>query len=1151
MRLLAILLVFAISAVAQEARGTISGRVTDASGAVIQGATVQVLNTSTNVAAGLTTNEQGIFQALYLIPGTYRVTASGPGFKTFVRTGLELSVDGRLDIPIALTIGAVNETVTVTADTPMLETANATLGEVVDTKRIAELPIAHGNPFHLIQTAAGVNYLGDPAWDRAYEPAHAAVYSMGGARASRSEISMDGVSNTATTADGTVTAAYVPPADVVAEFKVQTATFDASVGQSEGGAVNVSLKSGGNKLHGTAYWAKMAPSWNANQFFANQIGAPRGDFNYNRWGASGNGPVYLPKLYDGRNRTFFTYGYEAIHEGRPRGSTLTVPTEAQRGGDFSALLAIGNNYQIYDPLTRRRAANGRFESSPLPGNIVPKSRIHPVAQGILKYFPLPTEAGTRDGRNNLPMPNEPEPITYYTHIGRVDHQINQRHRVFARGNVYKRGSHFNDWFHSEATGIWFQSLTRGAAADYVVMLSPTFIFNARYGFSRFIRTNDGSPASRGFDLTKLGFSAAYNNAIPEQVRRFPQLTIAGYTGTTNNSNWMPSETHSLPMNFDKMLGAHSLKFGGEFRAYRENQYNPGNISTGFFGFDAVYTRGPLDNSAAAPFGQGLAAMLLGIPSTAYVERRASFAEQSTAWSFFVQDDWKITSRLTINLGFRYELEGPLTERHNRSVRGFDPAAALPIEAAAAAAYARNPLPELSAAQFRVRGGVNFAGVNGNPRTLWARDTNNVMPRVGLAYRLGSKTVVRGGYGIFYGFLGTRRGDVIQSGFSERTNRMATLDDINFDTNLADPFPGGIREPLGPAGGAMTFAGQGISFFNTNPLISYMQRWQLGLQREMPHRIVFSATYLGNRGTHLETARNLNALPNSYFSQTGSRDQATIDFLTRNYPNPFLGLLPNTTRGTALMSRADLLRAYPQFVGVNTTTNEGYSWYHSAQFDFQKRFSHGWTLNASYTLSKMMEAVAFLNDADPRPHRVISDQDRPHRVSASMIFELPFGRGRALLSSTNRIANHIIGGWQYQAIWVFQSGQPLDFGNVLFNGDIKDIALGSGERSVERWFNTAAGFERDTRNALASNLRTFPLRFGGVRGSAANNWDMSMIKNAGLREGLRLQFRFEFLNATNHAWFAQPVTDPYNTAFGAITTQRGYSRRVQFGLKLLY
>lgn len=1142
----------AASTWAQESRGTILGRVTDSSGAVVPGATVRITNVATEVVAIAQSNEQGNYLAPFLIPGIYRLSSEMKGFKRVDRDRLELRVSDRLEVDIVLAPGEMSESVTVTAESPLLETTNASMGQVVDSRRVAELPIAHGNPFFLSQLAPGVAYVAAPTQDRPYD-SYSTDFSMSGTRGWRSEVTVDGMPTGSTNYNaGQLIAGYTPPADVVAEFKVQTATFDASVGHTEGGSINVSQKAGTNTFHGTVLYAKMAPDLTASLYFANRAGQSKAPWSYDRWGTTSGGPVLLPKLYNGRNRTFYFYGYEAIHESRTRGSTLTVPTEKQRNGDFSDLLALGSRYQIYDPGTRRAIAGGRFQSDALPGNIIPASRISPIARNILGYYSLPTAQGTVDGLNNLPLPNEPENVTYYVHTGRVDHNFNERHRIFSRVNIYKRVSDLSKWFHNITTGQWFQFLNRGGVFDDVYSFSPTFVMNLRYGYDRFVRTYDAHPDSRGFDLTTLGLPKSYNDAIPAEVRRFPYVTIAGYASTYNGSLWRPNETHALAAVFDKVVREHGIKFGAEYRIYRENQYNHDNVSTGNLDFGTNWTRGPLDNSPASPIGQGLASMLLGLPTGGYVDRRASYAETSTASAFYVQDDWKISRKLTLNLGLRYELEGPVTERFNRSVRGFDPGVALPIEAQAKANYAASPTRELPPDQFKVRGGLTFAGVNGQPRTLWQRDANNLMPRVGLAYNILPKTVIRAGYGIFFGFLGTRRTDVNQTGFSMRTNLIPSLDGgLTFVATLANPYPTGILEPLGATLGAMTYVGQGVSYFNPKPLAPYMQRWQFGVQRELPQRVVVDLAYVGNRGTHIDSDRNLDALPIQYLSRSGTRDDATINYLTTNLPNPYYPLLPNTSRAGTLIDRASLLTDFPHFTGVSTTTNEGYSWYHALQGRVEKRFSSGITAQGSYTWSKFMEATAFLNGGDPAPSKVISDQDYTHRVAVSAVYEMPFGKGRKWMSKAPVAVNMLLGGWQVQGIYCGQSGQALGFGNAIFNGDLHDIVIPKDKRTIDRWFNVDAGFERASARQPSYNLRTLPLRFSGVRGDGINTLDLSAIKNTTLHENIKLQFRGEFLNAPNHVMFSNPNTTPSSTAFGTITSEKSYSRRIQLQVKLIY
>ncbi|MBI3682574.1 MAG: TonB-dependent receptor [Acidobacteria bacterium] len=1148
--LIAVWLLIVPAALAQEARGTIRGRVTDPQDAIVPNAAVQVMNLATGLTTTLTSNEQGIYQALYLPLGKYRITAEASGFKRVVRDNIEVRVNDRLEVNLVLQVGEVTESVTVVAETPLLETTSSSGGQVVDARRVAELPIAHGEPYALMATTTGAAFTGDPALDRPFEPSHIANYAIGGARGLRNELTLDGAPAGASTANPReVSASYVPPTDILAEMKVQTAAFDASVGQTEGGVVSLSLKAGANQFHGTAYYNKLAPELNANLFFANRNAQPISDFDYNRWGISATGPVVLPRLYNGRNRTFYMYGYEGILETRPRGSVLTVPTDEQKRGDLSGLLRLGPNYQIYDPFTRR-VEGARFRTDPIPGNILPSSRISPIATNILKYYAPPNVAGTADGGNNLSQPNLPEQARYYTHTWRLDHNINDNWRTFGRFSWYNRGSTYSDHFHNISTGEWFWFHAVNGIWDHVYTVSPRMVMNIRYGYNRFIRHVSRNPESLGFDLTSLGFPKSWNDAIPADIRRFPNISPGGYYATNGSILWRPQDTHDYTAAFDRIQRSHSIKFGTNYRLYYKNQVNPDINSTGQIAFGDTFARGPLDNSPASPRGQGLASLLLGIPTGGGVERRAGFAERNSVWAFHVQDDWKLTRKLTLNLGLRYELESPLSERHNRTARGFDASAAQAIAAAAQAAYARNPTPEMPPSQFKVAGGLTFAGVGGQPDTVWNRDTNNFMPRIGFAYSATPKTVIRAGYGIFYAFMGVRRGDVIQSGYSFTTNLVPTLDGVTYIATIANPFPSGITEPPGASQGAATFLGQGISFFEPGLKTPYNQRWQFGIQRELAGRTVLELTYAGNRGTAIEVSREFNSTPLQYLSTSPTRDNDRNTYLTANLPNPFAGLLPGTSRNAATISRQALLTPYPHFTGVGTTNNQGYSTYHSFAIEADKRFSRGLTIQGGYTWSKFMEATGYLNGADALPAYTISDQDVPHRFSMSFIYELPFGKGRALASTAPKGISAMISGWQVQGIHVRQSGQALGFGNMLFYGDIKKIALPSDQRTIDRWFD-ASMFERNNTRALVSNVRVAPLRFSGIRGNGPVNWDLSALKNTRITEKTRLEIRGEFLNATNTPFFANPTTDQYSTAFGTIANTRGYARRIQLGVKLIY
>jgi hypothetical protein len=1146
----------------QDARGTIVGTVTDATGAVLQGAQVDVINKAMGTKVSLKTNDAGYYQAPFLIPGAYQVIVEVQGFKKFVRDNLELRVNDRLEIPIQLEVGATEQSVTVTGETPLLTTETASLGSVIDGRRVSELPIPHGNPYFLIGLAAGVSFTRDPRLDRPFEPTHIVGYTMDGTRANRSDITIDGAVATATANAGEVISSYVPPADIVQEFKVQTATFDASFGQTEGGVTNISLKSGTNDLHGTAYYTNMTPGLFANDFFANRTNTPRPDFYYHRWGASTGGPVWLPKLYDGRNRTFFMWGYEGIEEARPRNNgTPTVPSEAMKNGDFSALLRTSSSFQIYNPFTRRSIGGGRYQQDPFAGNIIPSSLFNKVGKTVLdQYYPKPLQAGNADGSQNYLRPELQEHAAYYTHSVRVDHTLTDKQRMFARVSWYDRNSDYNNYFNNLATGEWFLFSSRAGVLDHVYAINATTVLNLRYGYNRFIRGTRGNPEAAGFDLTSLGFPAYYNDLIPKDIRRFPRFDVSGYQGTGVGGEYRPNDTHSFNGTLQKALGKHSLKSGMEWRAYRETDSFFANNQTGQFVFDATWTRGPLDNSPAAPsnYGQSVAALLLGLPSSSsLVVRATSYAEQSLSWGFFLHDDWKVNDRLTLNLGLRWEFENALTERFDRSVRGFDKTYIQPFSDAAQAKYALNPTPEVPASQFVSRGGLTFANTNGQPRSLYSTPKLLVMPRLGAAYRITRKTVLRGGYGIFYGFLGQRRGDVIQTGYSRNTSFVPTLDNgLTFISTLSNPWPNGILEPVGNGQGYQTSVGQSISFFNEYPLAPRMQRWQFGIQQELRAGFVWDLTYVGNKGNNIEIGQNLNATPQKYLSRMMTRDNATINYLSTNLPNPFQGLMPTGASGTftgANISRERLLRPYPEFDAINQSRFDGSTWYHSLQFNIEKRFSRGYTLQASYTFSKYMQMTeTFLAD-DVSPVRTISDLDRPHRFVMSGIWELPFGKGKPFGNSVNAIADGIIGGWQLSGVYTFQSGAPINWGNIIMYRDPSGIALPGSQQTVERWFNTDAGFERAAALQLASNVRWFPPRFGSIRADQTNNYDLSIIKNTRFKERYNFQFRAEFLNALNHPLFAAPNTTPTASAFGsAITsTQANYPRRTQLTAKFIF
>ncbi len=468
---------------------------------------------------------------------------------------------------------------------------------------------------------------------------------------------------------------------------------------------------------------------------------------------------------------------------------------------------------------------------------------------------------------------------------------------------------------------------------------------------------------------------------------------------------------------------------------------------------------------------------------------------------------------------------------------------------------RAPIPEVPVTAFHTAGGLLFAGVGSQPHALWSPDRNNIAPRIGLALLLTPKMVLRGGYGIFFDTMGIDRQHVNQGGFNQPTNVVPSLDNgQTFIATLSNPFPNGLDVPLGAAGGLSTFLGRGVTYFNGNPLNSYMQRWSLSLQRQLPFRSVVEASYVGNRGTKLDVSRELNPVPRQYFSTSPVRDQNTIDYLGAQVTNPFFGIAEFTGSGLGnqRVGRSALLRPYPQFTSIATSFPAGWSYYHSLQVTAEKRMSRGLTFQSAWTWSKFMEATSYLNDTDWYLEKVISNQDFPHRFTVSVIWELPVGRGKPLMGGASGVLGHIVSGWQLQTMYEGQSGDAAEWGNIIFNGNLHDVPLPVSQRTPERWFNIAAGFDRDSRNQLGSNIRTFPSRFNNIRADGINNFDASFFKTFRINERIRTQFRFETYNTMNHVQFDMPDTNPVSTSFGTVNAEKGHGQRqVSIALKVLF
>ncbi len=1163
--------------VAQEFRGSISGRVTEASGAAVQGATVTITNTATNTSTTATTNGSGDYVGLFLNPGPYAVAVEAQGFKKAVRQGIEVRVGDKLGIDLTLEVGDVADTVNISSDAPLLETNTASAGQVIDRRRISELPLSDGNPFVLTRLAPGIGYTGDLLFSRPFDNGGTSSIVADGSRGGN-EFTLDGSPNQASGRR----VAFVPPADAVQEFKVETASFDAQQSHTAGATVNVTLRSGSNEFHGTAYEFVRNDILSANNFFSNLNGDARNVTRYNRFGGTIGGPVLLPKKilgplgYDGRNRSFFFFAYEGLKDVFQEPDFFNVPTLAMRQGNFSALGLV-----IYDPATAR--VNGsRIERSPFPGNKISEERISQIAKNYLQYYPLPNvDVSDPFGQDNYFSTN-PRRDNFHSESVRFDQTISDVQKFFVRYSHNYRREERGNWT-GEINGVrpignYLFRINNSATFDHVYSLSPTTILNTRTGFSRFIEKNERQHQGE-FDPASLGFSdqtvAFFNDAS-----YFPRFEIGGITNLGDTFGDSTSfDIYSVQPTMTKIAGSHSLKLGYDFRSYRENNI-PAAHAAGRYIFDNTFTRQRDNSTGNVAGGQQFASFLLGLPTGGAIDRNTARSNQTLYQGVFVHDDWKVTRKITLNLGVRYELEGATTERFNRNMLRFDPTVTSPIEAAAKAAYAAKPIPELSASSFNVKGGILFA--NDENHGFWDADMNNVQPRIGIALQLNDKTVLRAGWGVFT--VPAIIFGINQTGFSQGTSILPSTDrGITFQANIFNPFPFGVDSPPGASQGLQTFLGRTVDDFVPRDLNnSQAQRWEFGLQRELRGNWLIEVSYVGNKGYDLTTGFSniVNPIPRQYLSTSRVRDDATIVFLNEDVDNPFSGLAPGTNLDNPTADRSQLLRPFPQFTGLESIRNDGESIYHSGQVRAEKRFSKGYSLLAAYTWSKYIEAASLLNATDFDLERRISPDDIPHRVVMSGIFELPFGKGRRWGNGWNNIVNGFLGGWQLNGIFQWQSGRPIDMGerNVVYFGDPSKLRAQINSENADpsrRVFDTSGFYFNDAlvqltdasgnpsgvidpkkqrddlRIRLEHNIRYFPSRLPSFRGQNLHLWDVSVMKKVQISEGLNLELRGEFLNAFNHVQFSNPETNPTNASFGRVTEQANLPRNVQIGLKLIF
>ncbi len=1124
---------------AQEYRATLNGTVSDAQEARIPGASIELVQTATGTRFSTVSTAAGQYTMPLLPPGTYTVAVKNPGFKRYVREGVLLSTNEHVTLDIKLEVGAIAESVTVTADAPILTTSTGSIGQPITVGQVDNMPMSGRAPMMLAQLSIGIASATNPqANSRPFDNDGTSSMSVGGSQNKASEILLDGGPSMANNRR----TGYNPPLDSVAEVKVEVFQPDAAYGDTAGGTINMVTKGGTNQLHGTAGWFNQVSNLAATPFFTNSVGGKKAFTVYNQWGFTAGGPLIVPKVYNGKGRIFWFFAYDGIKHSVLQPYTLSVPTPAEMKGDFSALLAVNSSYQIYDPSNAVAESGGRRRRQPFPGNLISPARFNSIAVNYLKFFPSPNQAGQTDGTNNY-LANTIRHDDYFTVLERMDFNISDKHRLFTSYHAFYRTEHIRQYFNNESTGEFNPRDTNGAILDDVYTLKPTLLLNTRLNWSRFV--DMFRPQSAGYDMTSLGYPASLAARSPYPV--MPRVTFSDGIQTLgfNGASKTPFDSYQLFSTLNKALGSHSLKVGIDARMQRESSISYG-YSTGTYTFGNNWTRGPLDNSTGAPIGQSFASFLLGLPASGQFDLNGARTNQCKYFSVFLQDDWRISNALSLNIGLRYEKETGVVERFNRALAGFDFTSANSVTKAAKAAYAASPIPEAPAAQFNPAGGPVYA--TPQHRNTYSTASNGLSPRFGFAWKpaLLGKTVVRGGFGVFFQPYGA--GTVYQPGFSQSTPMVVTQDGyLTAYAALSNPFPDGIVAPPGASGGIDTYIGQSITFKPTDEGWPYAMRWTVSIQRQLQHNLVLEAAYMGTRTLHLPISVDLNYAPAQFLSTSPARDSAVINRLTANVPNPFQGLLPGTNLNGSTTTVQQLLLPYPQLSGLTVAgVNDGYADYHALDVRLEKRVSAGFQFLASFNWSKMMEATGRLNSSDPSVYRQISDDDRPYRLVFSGTYELPFGRGKALAHDAGPWLNRLIGGWAISEIYTVQGGAALSWGNVIYYGG----DLNYNPRNIDKAFDLTR-FNTVSSQQLASNIRTFPQRFSNLRAERITNLDAALIKNIGVVERLRVQFRAEAFNALNHTQFSTPSLSPTLSAFGKVTAQANWPRVIQLTLRFVW
>ncbi len=1201
-------------ATAQEFRATLSGHVLDASGAAVPGAKIQATNTDTNEAASATSDATGSYTIPFLRPGRYKLTAVASGFKQYVRENVVLEAAKALGINIALEVGNLTESVEVTAEAAVLETQSATRSGIVTTQQVAEMPLNARNPFMLGAMMSGVTFNGAAIWQRPFDNGAIAQWSINGGRDSSTEYFLDGASNNGQMGGNNI--AYVPIVDAVQEFNVMANMYNSEYGHTGGGIMNVVLKSGTSTHHGTAYEFMRRTPLDANTFQNNASSTPKPTHYLDQYGFELEGPVEIPKLLpkDSRVKLFYMGALELYREGTPNPLFVSYPTAEMRTGDFSKLVnSTGQKITLYDPFTATYNESGSVVTprQPFPDNKIPSNRLNPVALALTKYMPLPNREsppGQRYANQNLAIPDFFDKDKFYNLILKFDWNFGDRNRAFFRhaSNDRTEDRAVNGIDNKPGTDGQqpFQRINDAYVADWVSTISPTFIFNVRGSYNRFIEKGFGR-ANEGFDVSTFGLPQSLLSTLPGPIYFGRWNFNNGYNslGRSQSNNY--TNTYELMTSATKVAGSHTLKVGFDIRQINYEQQNTGDILS--FTGETRWTQ-RVYNVSEATSGDGYASFLLGLSAGSSNYPLFPWWKQWYAAPYF-QDDWKVSRRLTLNLGVRWDFNFPSTEKWNRMNGPFNPTVASPLASQVAANVASLSVPAALASQYaalsNLKGGLTFAGVGGVGSRAFPLDKNNIQPRLGLAYQINQKLVLRSGFGQYYS---NPTNDWLRSyGFSTSTSLVSSLDGNRtpIPNTLSDPYPNGILFPTGSSLGAATYVGQNPNWFDSGFVVPSVWQFSVGFQYQVNETSMLDVSYVGSRSYNLNMQKDYNIPSLAVRKTCNYLEGGNAALCNQQVPNPFKGI--DAFRGTSYytnntISYYQMTRPFPQFSGnlLQQGRNDSTISYNSFQLNYNWRMRNGISLLANYTLAKQIEEWGFNDAFTDTYQRGLYFLDRPQVIKLTAIFDLPFGEGKRWGAGSPTFVKKLISGWQYTSFFVdplkgFPSqlpGSGTSGANAIplkdpatatggpYNGSVdwkayqvrlwnpcvlkqdpntgniaptpQSISLGCGTDFSNNWGNYAWLETTDYAPRYTS------YRSGQIRRHHAFQWDMSLLKRTKINERMSFQVGFEAFNALNHNYFGRNEVDrnPESGNFGSVfpstvSTQNMLPRQIQVRFKFFW